>query len=232
MTNTLWFTLLPVDAAEKPLLRAQQPQPQQAAAETKERELFFGDPLCDSIQAAFDHNVDCTCEFGYFGSGIGYHCQAKQPVCVDTTFETYCATPKYAGSLAYHVTRGTINLNATVCSEDIQLTTSPLGDGTMNNVCVTPQFCVQEQESTSEATNSTSSTPAVRVCSCQATYGGEQCDSCTTCTTPEGELGISLGCGPVVSPICMPFSLPFSSGLDVPEKDSIRPFVPQLVKGQ
>ena len=188
-------------------------------ADEAHRELFFGDPLCEAIQEAFTQEVACHCDFSYLGGGIGYNCHAVHQACVDTTFETYCSTPVYKGTLEWHMSRSTFNLNSTVCSDHVRLTTSPLGNGEMADLCVYPGFCVEERGNHTD----------VSVCSCEATYGGSDCEECTICTTDYGELGIQVGCGSVHSPVCMPFSTPFSEGLGVPERGTINPFIPQLV---
>lgn len=188
-----------------------------AADDTDEsRELFFGNLLCGAIEDSFNHDVECECR-SRFGEGTKFSCESKEEVCLDTQFKKYCAIPMYEGSLGWQVASGKIDISTRICSKSNKFERSSIGSGSMDDLCIDVDLCSDKDEDIFAS-----------VCSCEATYGTKSCNTCEPCETEDGVPGLSVVCGDVYSPTCMPFSVPFSHGTGVPESNSVSPFVAQL----
>ena len=169
------------------------------------------DFICDRIENAFNGNVACECSIRWTTLQVDFQCAYIQPACTpETPAGTFCSQPRYSGKLTLRPLRASATLENTVCTENVTLTDSPVGDVVFENLCVDTDLCIQTGQ-------------GLRICECSATYGSSSCQ-CTPCTLDNGLTGVTLDCVDVGTPLCIPLSFPQATS----ETNSVQPFIPLL----
>lgn len=199
---------IPSDAAEKLEDLASSVE---LAEGKKDRDLQIGF-ICNRIEDVFNGDVICNCGLDFRQGQVTFDCAFQKTVCApETVAGVFCAKPTYNGALTIRPLRREFQLQNAVCVQDASLSGSPLGGNiTFSDLCVDTDICFQNGQ-------------GLAICECTGSYGGTDC-TCQPCTTPDGTNGVTLECGSVDTPVCIPLAFPGGAST----ASSVNGFVPML----